>query len=297
MIDLEDLRERAGTAEEPVFIGSGWHPPKVVALERGALHFSPDTDPTRLLTPRRGLLTSFVALEAAPPERIAAFARRWGRLYLCEHGLPESHHLRVRHATGPPMTYVPEPGHPATTIPIGPRGWGDIEPVANWRFMARQMGAILEAASRFHTNQVPSLDVWERAGGVVLRHYVEKFIPNLGEVRPKVPDLGKKLALSLTNLHMDIAGPRLQVGPTGMSVGGGLPVALAVQLALAVVRQESDFLPCSTPRCTNPAVVPRRGAKAYCGECLASGVRNRDSQRKHREKLRAAVQTQASSVD
>ena len=282
MIDLNDLRERAGTAEEPAFIGSGWHPPKVVALDGDVLRFSPDTDRSRLLVPRRGLLRSFVALEAAPPERIAAFARRWGRLYLCEHGLPASHHMRVPGATGPQMAYVRGRTLPSIPIPTDPQGWGDIEPVANWRFMARQMGAILEAASLVHINQVPPLDVWERAGGRVLRLYVERF-------GREGTDFSKRLALSLTNLHMDIAGPRLQVGPNGMSVGGGLPVALAVQLALAVARHDSDFLPCSSPDCLNPAVVPRRGATPYCGDCLAGGARNRDAQERHRQKLRTTA--------
>jgi len=279
MLDLAEIRERAGTADEPAFIGSGWYPPKEVALEGDVLHFSPDLDRTRLLVPRRGLLTSFVALQSAPAASVAAFARRWGRLFLCEHGLPESHHMRVPLAKGPPMIYSPEPELPWEAIPMGPQGWGDLEPLANWRFLAGRMAAILEAASSLYLGSIPSLEIWDRAGGPPLRRYVELF-------SRAAPDMRKKLALSLTNLHMDIAAPRLQVGPAGMVVAGALPVALAVQLALAVARQESDFLPCSTPGCTNPAILPRRGATAYCGGCLADGARNRDSQWRHREKLR-----------
>src|ERR1700682_234453 len=41
------------------------------------------------------LLRRFVALTGAKDEKILGFARRWGLLGLCEHGLPSEHNREI----------------------------------------------------------------------------------------------------------------------------------------------------------------------------------------------------------
>jgi hypothetical protein len=150
------------------------------------------------------------------------------------------------------------------------------------------MRAVLEAATLIRLRQPVPLDVWDRAGGRVVGLYAKRF----GVSDPR---LLHGLALQLANVQVAIAAPRLSVEFTsaksdviGLNVGGsGLPVAVAVQLALAVGDIRTDFLFCSEPGCTNPANRPRKGATPYCGEHLGRGVRNRDAQRRHRSRAPA----------
>lgn len=49
------------------------------------------TGAPRFRTPRQGMLEGFLKLAAASDDQILEFARRWGPLGICEHGLPHTH--------------------------------------------------------------------------------------------------------------------------------------------------------------------------------------------------------------
>ncbi|HYN69318.1 MAG TPA: hypothetical protein VEX41_03810 [Candidatus Eisenbacteria bacterium] len=306
------LRREALLDVDPAFTAHGWHPPIETWLDGHDLHFSRELDASRTLLPTEGLLTTFVRLELAPAEDVELFARNWGRLHLCAHALPYTHSLYRPGLRIPPGTYLPpddadrppEPVPPDTAADPPPdwwptadrdvvrqrtqHSWGDSEPLAGWRYLAGQMAGVLQVAALLDTGVSPSAATWERAGGPMAWLLVERFD---WHTEPAL----RTLLLSLVNELLALCAPVIRIAPTGLAIGGdGLSSALAMQLALAVAREETDFLPCREPGCTNPALRPRRGATPYCGFHLAHGVRRRDELRRHRERERERQSRRAS---
>jgi hypothetical protein len=96
-------------------------------------------------TPGPGLLEQFVALGDAPDEDILRYARHWGVLVICGHGLPASHS---------------EDCHPMHL-----RGRGRYlywEPLASWRYLARHAHAVLEIAAATYNGQALDRDNIDR---------------------------------------------------------------------------------------------------------------------------------------
>jgi hypothetical protein len=74
------------------------------------------------------MLSRFVELSEAKPERIRDFARRWGVLSICEHDLPASHNppraaTRLSPKSGFVMDAIEEPTFPAGTEAEGVFRW------------------------------------------------------------------------------------------------------------------------------------------------------------------------------
>jgi hypothetical protein len=90
--------------------------------------------------PGPGMLTDFVALAEAEESRILAYAKRWGPLCICGHGLPCSHN---RHECAP---LPADARHPERKV-----FW---EPLASWRHYATEARAILHLAALSHDRKV-----------------------------------------------------------------------------------------------------------------------------------------------
>lgn len=96
------------------------------------------------------MLDGFLNLAEAPAERVLTYAREWGVLGLCSHGLPCTHdHFRNRRRVSPNRE---EP-----CFPLGWDGLGGQEPVAAWWRYARLARAMLSTASRLRRSK-PELD-------------------------------------------------------------------------------------------------------------------------------------------
>jgi len=145
-----DAWQRAGLATEdgdldrPVGASRWWIPPNV-ALDGDRLVWA--VGPGTWAHPDRGLLTGFVQLAAARPERIRDFARRYGVLDVCRHGLPDNH----------PHTPRQEVAAPARGYCAPLRGW---EPLEVWRHYARQFAALLSIAARLHQGRAGLAADW-----------------------------------------------------------------------------------------------------------------------------------------
>lgn len=100
-----------------------------------------------------GLLVEFMNLADAPVETVLAFARKWGVLEICKHGLPSTH--SPRHAD----------------ISYGrwcfPFDYTDTkhfyEPISYWHFYARQMRALLNIALRLKQGVPGLVEDWKVA--------------------------------------------------------------------------------------------------------------------------------------
>jgi hypothetical protein len=123
-----------------------WFVPEDIAIRRDRICWRPTTPSpefpgfTYAYTkrgPGPGLLEQFVALGDAPDEDILRYARHWGVLVICRHGLPASHSEDCK-----PMAL---PGRGRYVF------W---EPIESWRYFARHANAVLEAAAATYNDQV-----------------------------------------------------------------------------------------------------------------------------------------------
>ena len=145
---LKKRLELAGvpTPLEQAAVPKEWLVPEDIALRRDRLCWRPSKPWPEFSgfkyayakrTPGPGLLEQFVALSDAPDEDILRYARQWGVLVICHHGLPASHSEHCR-----PLTL---PGRGRYVF------W---EPVENWRFFARHAQRVLEMAAATYNGQI-----------------------------------------------------------------------------------------------------------------------------------------------
>ncbi len=112
--------------------------------------------PNQVARPESRLLTEFVNLVEARDLVILEFARRWGPLQLCKHGLPWQVHSLHRHCGVEEV-----PGRP---------GWGR-ELLDYWCMHATGAMATLRVARKLQAGQLGEADDWRRIPGQGTRRY------------------------------------------------------------------------------------------------------------------------------
>jgi hypothetical protein len=93
--------------------------------------------------PTKRLLDSFIRLHDAPDTAILTFARRWGCLFICEHGLPHTHR-----------------GERSLCSPRVHRGNLFAEPLKIWRSFSAQCNSVLRIARDLEGKRRPSSEDW-----------------------------------------------------------------------------------------------------------------------------------------
>ncbi|MGH8072261.1 MAG: hypothetical protein ACRERE_44925 [Candidatus Entotheonellia bacterium] len=265
---------------------AGWRGPAAVDLERNGLRWR-EVDGDRIgkiIRVRRGLLDAFVRLADTEPEAIRDYARRWGVLMICEHGIPAGH-------SWPREPIVDILNGPEKDMLCRPRGWPDAcwESVGAWYVLARQARALLHVAAALHNGtparrgdwQMVVYRTWHGDGGgdpwldklnqprhaASARAFVEESMQRWlawGAVQPVLAWSAKK-------------------DPTIEFEGVGLFGALAVQLLAAVIRE--GWAVCAG--CNNqyaPERRPNAKRRNYCPDCRTSGVSHRDAMRDFRRR-------------
>lgn len=146
--NLKRSLELAGVPEplEQATVPKEWLVPEVIELRGARVCWRPTKPAPTFLgyqqayskrAPGSGLLEQFVAVGDAPDEDIVRYARHWGVLAICTHGLPASHDPRCA-----PMEL---PSRHGLVF------W---EPVQSWRFFSRHAQAMLEIAVATQNAQV-----------------------------------------------------------------------------------------------------------------------------------------------
>jgi hypothetical protein len=237
-------------------------------------------DPSRgaEVGPSRAMFPAFIRLAGAPAAQIADFARSYGVLRICEHGLPCSHN--------------PD-SHPS----IGgrgcaPLGWHErrsmmptYDPVQIWRAFAREAFALTKIADRLLQGHTGHAEDWattfSRSGRkapwwhqhvdverIIVARTANEWL-TIGNVRPVVV------------WHGSEKKPTVKLG------GDGLFGALALQLALAI-GQSLGFAVCVHCRKEYPPTArrPKAGQRNFCPECRAQGIPSRYSLTDYRERVR-----------
>jgi hypothetical protein len=231
------------------------------------------------------LLGDFVGLTDAPDKRILGFARRWGVLGICRHGLPASHN--------PPPVPLPIPMPFAELpwcYPVGYWKGAPSEPLDAWRTYSKKFGAILNIAAQIQEGRGGKPGDWDTlhspALGVPLR-------PSAGKtVAVDRRMLGAVLNQMLRQARVGVTLSWNDGKPVLEYTGAGLMAALALQVTLAIARTDGLAV-CTACGCPYvPTRRPRRGGRRYCPPCTRRGAPQRDAAadyRRRRDKVRVRV--------
>jgi hypothetical protein len=223
--------------------------------------------------PGRGLLLGFCKLAVADDQRILAFARRWGPLYLCEHELPFTHHSELVPFSPGMWLHDDFPG--VACRPLGWDGNSGWEPTEGWRRIARAADAMLQIGWRMHQGEVADDAVWKLA----------LDLPGAGYGIPtRVANIQKTLITRLADWWLVMGRVRPTIfetgrGPIIRATGQGLFGVVATQIMLFVA-QSRGWAHCKgCGRFKSPKRRPAIGRAWYCDRCRARKLPVRDAER------------------
>lgn len=206
--------------------------------------------------PDKGLIWKFVDLadQNVSEDKIAAFARSWGLLSVCEHGEPNFHPRYEESESSGTLVFCHGPEMPLLS---------GQEPVAAWRKIAERLGAVLLLAGDVAAGGLGDPEDWERVG--VPTGSIKSW---RGLVEPRRARLA-----ALLNNQLLLANSRLElrwaeVTPEVRIGGHGLYASLVAQLLLEVSSPEG-LLVCSDPNCRKIFRGTRRpeGQRNFCKTC------------------------------
>jgi hypothetical protein len=215
--ELAGLISEAGTFDRP-YQGRQHRVPAVIDIDCGLLVWNWDKalirNPPRPKADGLGLLMEFMRLADARPETILAFARKWGVLEICQHGLPCTHNRRK---------VITLFGRWCEPLPYADLE-NFMEPIIYWYFYAKQMRALLKVASQLEQGKTGAAEDWkillDPGPGIYPRNKAALFEPffgrtvaedrtavrvmverwaTLGDVRPTLPLDGEQRFVSFDN--------------------------------------------------------------------------------------------------
>ena len=230
-----------------------------------------------------GMLADFIRLHDANDETILAYARKWGMLGLCEHGLPCSHNQGTSGPSCLPMLVTPLPRQKGSTFRL-------MEPLAAWRIWSRKAQSFINIGARLNQGKLPRVEDWQmlkdlRDSGLgetehepfmetvsnaraELAYELDGWI-SIGQVRPRISWRNDKACFSLDAVS---SGPNLF----------GL-LALNIAVAIASGDGEKGLAVCSA--CGDSYIPTRRpdpNRRNYCERCGLKAAQ-RVASRKYRQ--------------
>jgi hypothetical protein len=251
-----DMLNAAGELERPLQ-SYQYAPPEIIKLHGHIIIWKEkDFGQINLFREKRrpnpNLLFKFIKLRKASPQQIFDFARKWGVLGICKHGLP--------------YTHIPQP-----TLETDFKYWCEPletkegyfwEPIQSWREYASWTYAILKIAVNLHQGKLGDVNDWKVIYG---RH--PKSPPNLNPLT-----LDKSLLSALINHWVEISNlrPRFDWSEKGIFVSfdSNLFGVIASQLLMVISRTQGLGI-CSN--CSQPFIPLNRRPKAnqrnYCQQC------------------------------
>jgi hypothetical protein len=237
-------------------------------------------DPTELRLAKRPnsrLLYDFVDLEYAPAEQIQEYAKKWGVLGLCRHGVPSGYpygfHLDVPEPTDTRRRYVltPSLGGPEFVaeeileIPLIPPGEFVCretrrEPLERWRALACVFGGHIDNLERSRTNP-----------GIVrmVAAHANQLAATFGHLRPVVVPAGRAFTLRLA----------------GSLANAGLAAALAYQLMVLVTGRGGWLICAECGRWFDPDKRRSPDRNAYCPKCGRAAAMRAASREYYKRKV------------
>jgi hypothetical protein len=231
--------------------------------------------------PNSRLLFDFVALAEAPAAQIEAYAKQWGVLGLCCHGVPtgraygfhladlEQRHHRV--PLPPSASFVQRladeklkaiPEDPPISVLPGQLVCGATrrEPLERWRTLARVFDGHLDNIERLLNNP--------QSAPYVVAH-LNDFAATFGHLRPVVVQAGSSYTLRLA----------------GSLAMAGLAAALAYQLMIAVTGGNGWLICAECGKWFESGVWRSPDRAAYCQKCGRAAAMRAASRNYYKRKV------------
>jgi hypothetical protein len=249
-------------------VHQAWRIPRSVKLRDGCLEWNP-SGRYKQVAPDGQLLERFLGLYSAPDAAILQFARRYGTLRICPHGLPSSHDRDCY-----------------------PAGWHEgvcRESLEDWRFYSAQALALLKVAAALTRGQLPAAADWQtvyqRSGRKAPWWTRDVEGERLG-VEDVLQEMLSHGSPRLTAVWNPGCRPALEIAP------GGLYGAIAIQVCLRAA-QSDGLARCDSCACwfTPPQRKPKAGQRTFCPDCRASGAPARFARRDYLERKRENAET------
>lgn len=252
--------------------------PSDVRLEGKVIVWRPPWETGEKVDPR-GMLDAFLTIKGG--KDVVRFARRFGVLAICEHGLPSSHDPTCR-----PLGMV--------THRRADGAWW--EPVAAWLHFVRQARAVLSIAAALYGGQAARRQDWEAAYDLERQDWatlyggdaspVEDLVQEQIAVASGDAEMGRIHLAHLVNEWLTIGNVRPRVRwdydheLPRFELTGGTFGLLAAQMMVAISRSHGVAV-CSG--CGSPyerlARRPKPGQRNFCPGCrkrVAPRVQKRD---------------------
>jgi hypothetical protein len=231
--------------------------------------------PLKDVRPGPGLLEDFVELWDAPDAAILRYARRWGVLGICKHGVPASHNdypFGVQHGV-----------EGCFPLPAKRGEFWHTDPLDRWRYFSRIFRAIRDVGAQVNQSKVGDRSDWAwvqtinrndppwksvREARMVLSWKLQDLL-DLGQVRP--------------DLKWDNRKQQWQIEMGAHSVPN-LFGLVSLSLVLSICRRE--LVICSS--CQKPYIPPRRPnpwRRNYCQKC-GNKAAQKDAARAYRLRLK-----------
>ncbi|MFC2122745.1 hypothetical protein ACFLRP_03575 [Bacteroidota bacterium] len=245
--------EETGNLERSVD-STGWHIPEDITLQGKNLVwnlFNPNSVSGREAKKvwlKPSLLTNFIRLRNAKGSTILNFARKWGVLCLCEHGLP------AWHAGG-------------LCLPLGDHVFlsgRQFEPIEVWRKYSSEAQGILEEAAKIYRD----MDEMQ-------------VIENRHEIWNRQVILAKRVQSWLDQAAVKVEYFWWQDKAKVLLGTPSLFAALSVQL-MSVVSRKSLALCCNCGEIYVPSRIPRADQRNYCDKEECKKASWRDAKRDQR---------------
>jgi len=247
-----DLLSESGTLDRP-FQMRQFPVPKIVELSGDRLVWTSYL-PGRGFVYRKAekspdLLLRFIKLADASPLKIRDFARRWGVLAICEHGLPVGHS----------KIFSASPLVESGCQPLKFNAEYSWEPLEKWQYFSRIARAMLNIAARLHQDRLGDpqdwLTIYESPGHVpqgsigyerlLIKILVNDWL-SMGNVRPVLEWAGESAFVAFDS---DLFG------------------ILAHQLMLLISRSKGIGICSGCGEPYSPERRPRINQRNYCKQC------------------------------
>jgi hypothetical protein len=267
---------------------NGWLLPKSVEVLGNRLFYELIGFPPRIVRPGPGVLAEFVQLADGEGERIVRFAKEWGVLRLCRHGLPSPHEaLSGARPWTQRVDCFPGRVRRGSIATVGQRIplywlW---EPIEAWQHFARHARALLNLTSEVRGGRTGSDEDWKFLTGFP--------IPRLGqdpsyrgiERDPWVyiaDNLNYWFRLRPMDLKFSLYQGRLKIDNSA----GSLFSYLQMQLAFAVGQGAGLCLCAGCTKLYSPTRRPNPNRNNYCDECGRKAA-CRDASDRYRRKSKS----------
>lgn len=251
--------------DRPLRAGEYFAPEDLEVRGQDWLLWSPEA--AKRVRPGTGTFQKFVELADAPTHEILKYARRWGVLEICEHGLPACHDGCV-------------------PLDLGKKFY---DPVGVWRRFAALFRAMLNIAAQLHQGKPGRPEDWQIVAGPPLSLATAPLFQRRGLAVDR-----DKLVVAL-NVLLSIGRVRPVVtwreGKWAIEFTGGLRImsslfgALVYQLMLAVTQTEGCAMCSNCAQSYFPERRPNPYRRNYCPSCRDRGVPSRDAARDRRARL------------